>query len=154
MALSAAGRQIFDVDMPQLFTPDEIKLGDQIPVREWRPAGEPYPSPEEVWNIIAERSEIHEREATGMYAVLSAYVHPNPVERQRRMIVTEDGKGRGLTVSAPYLRALVGSAVSGYYRAYRLQAGYLGWDPTVSSGKQTQRMYCPPSVPRPIGCRR
>lgn len=129
--LKQVRRQIFEVDMPQLFTPDETEFGDQTPVREWRLANEPYLSPEEVWKIIAERSEINEREATGMYAVLSAYVHPNPIELQRRMIVTEDGKGRGFSVTAPYLRALVGSAVSGYYTAYRLQTGYLGWDPTV-----------------------
>jgi hypothetical protein len=66
-----------------------------------------------------------------MYAVLSAYVHPNPVELQRRLVPSGDGRGQGLSVTPSHLRQLVGSSVAAFYQAYRLQATYLGWDPDV-----------------------
>ena len=131
VALKHARQQIFESDVPDLFWPNEINFGDNIPVREWSLAGESYPSPEDIVALLATRSEISVREVAGMYAVLSAYVHPNPVELQRRLVPSGDGRGQGLSVTPSHLRQLVGSSVAAFYQAYRLQATYLGWDPDV-----------------------
>lgn len=125
--LKSTRGDIFDRDVPDLFWPDEIQLSDNIPIKDWSLAGESYPGPENIVSLLAARADIEEREVTGMYAVLSAYVHPNPVELQRRLVPAE-GQGQGLSVTPAHLRRLVGSAISGYYQAYRLQTSYLGWD--------------------------
>jgi hypothetical protein len=62
--------------------------------------------------LLAMRSEICVPNVAGMYAVLSAYVHPNPVELQRRLVPSSKGRSQGLSVTPSHLRQLVGSSVA------------------------------------------
>jgi len=123
-----AKRTILRKDIPDLFAPSEISLADDVKSGEWTLAKEPYLSPEETAVLIANRSDMHEDMAADMSSFLSAYVHPNAVELERRFVPSEDGAGRGLGVNADYVRRLVASAVTAFYMAYRLQVAYLGWD--------------------------